>query len=108
MPETHSLIQPKEPLKAILEECEAMVKTYMESELGMSRKTQDTQPVRPGLEGSRKFRNGYSLSLLYQHRVESTNFLVNDRNVDGRRINENSVGEKTGDCIKDNEKKHIW
>lgn len=34
MPETHSLIQPKEPLKAILEECEAMVKTYMESELG--------------------------------------------------------------------------
>ena len=38
MPEAHSLVRPEEPLKAILEECEAMVKTYMESELGDEQK----------------------------------------------------------------------
>ena len=38
MPEAHSLVRPEEPLKAILEECEAMVKTYMESDLGDEQK----------------------------------------------------------------------
>ncbi|MBQ3105259.1 MAG: aminoglycoside phosphotransferase family protein [Lachnospiraceae bacterium] len=34
MPEKCGLIHPKDPLRAILEECEAMVKTYMESPFG--------------------------------------------------------------------------
>lgn len=34
LPENHGLIEPKNSLQAILEECEAMVKTYMDSPLG--------------------------------------------------------------------------
>ena len=34
IPQEHSLLCPNEPLRAILEECEEMVKTYMESPLG--------------------------------------------------------------------------
>ena len=109
MPETHSLIQPKEPLKAILEECEAMVKTYMESELGDEQKK---RRIRSLLDQGWKAVENLETDIPYHccinTELNSTNFLVNDRNVDGRRINENSVGEKTGDCIKDNEKKHIW
>ena len=108
MPETHSLIQPKEPLKAILEECEAMVKTYMESELGDEQKK---RRIRSLLDQGWKAVENLETDIPYHccinTELNSTNFLVNDRNVDGRRINENSVGEKTGDCIKDNEKKSI-
>ena len=95
MPETHSLIQPKEPLKAILEECEAMVKTYMESELGDEQKK---RRIRSLLDQGWKAVENLETDIPYHccinTELNSTNFLVNDRNVDGRRINENSVGEK--------------
>ena len=106
MPEAHSLVRPEEPLKAILEECEAMVKTYMESELGDEQKK---RRIRSLLDQGWKAVENLETDIPYHccinTELNSTNFLVNDRNVDGRRINENSVGEKTGDCIKDNEKK---
>ncbi len=34
----HTLITPENPLEAILDECEEMVKTYMESSLGEEEK----------------------------------------------------------------------
>lgn len=40
MPGDHRLLSPKEPLRAILEECEEMVKIYMESPLAEERKKQ--------------------------------------------------------------------
>ena len=106
MPEAHSLVRPEEPLKAILEECEAMVKTYMESDLGDEQKKRRIRSLLDqGWKAVKSLKSDIPYHCCINTELNSTNFLVNDRNVDGRRINENSVGEKTGDCIKDNEKK---
>ena len=80
MPETHSLIQPKEPLKAILEECEAMVKTYMESDLGDEQKKRRIRSLLDqGWKAVKSLKSDIPYHCCINTELNSTNFLVNDR-----------------------------
>ncbi len=71
------LIEPSEPLKAILEECEAMVKTYMESSLG---EEEVKRYIRKMLDraweiaGKSQMEIGYKCCINTE--LNSTNFLV--------------------------------
>ena len=77
LPEKHSLLCPKKPLQAILEECEEMVKTYMDSPLG---ELQIKREIRRLLDLG--WRQADSLEKVpfqccINTELNSTNFLVN-------------------------------
>lgn len=80
VPEKHGLLSPADPLKAILEECESMVKTYMESPLG-----DETVKLRlrrmldlgwKSLEKEGPVEENYRC--IINTELNSTNFLIND------------------------------
>lgn len=77
LPEGHGLVSPKEPLRAILEECEEMVKVYMESPAGGQRKK---EKIRTLLDRGWE-RADALLPAEYQccinTELNSTNFLIN-------------------------------
>lgn len=76
---TH-LIRPDDPLKAILEECEAMVKTYMDSDLG---RPELKQKIRSMLDKGWDLWNQASVGKTYEccvnTELNSTNFLINGK-----------------------------
>lgn len=78
IPETHTLIQPKNPLRAVLEECEEMVKTYMDSPLGEEKKK---KKIRTMLDlGWEKVKNSQAETehlCCINTELNSTNFLMN-------------------------------
>lgn len=80
--ENHSLIEPKDPLKAILDECEVMVTTYMDSELGADRLK---ERIRSMLDKAWELWKRYPVWNEYKccvnTELNSTNFLING---DGR------------------------
>lgn len=72
------LICPENPLKAILEECEEMVKTYMESELGEDGKKRIIRALLD--EGWKKVQsaaNEKTYQCCINTELNSTNFLIN-------------------------------
>lgn len=80
VPEKHGLLSPEDPLKAILEECESMVKTYMNSPLG-----EDTVKVRlrrmldlgwKSLEKTGRVKENYRC--IINTELNSANFLINE------------------------------
>ena len=80
MPEAHSLVRPEEPLKAILEECEAMVKTYMESDLGDEQKKRRIRSLLDqGWKAVKSLKSDIPYHCCINTELNSTNFLVNDR-----------------------------
>lgn len=94
IPETHSLIQPEEPLKAILEECEAMVKTYMESDLGDEQKKHRIRSLLDqGWKAVESLKEDIPYHCCINTELNSTNFLVNDRDINNR----NAGADKAGD-----------
>lgn len=72
-----NLIAPKEPLKAILEECEVMVKTYMDSALG---KNEVKQYIRKMLDRAWEIAENTQFEMDYKccinTELNSTNFLI--------------------------------
>lgn len=78
IPENHSLIIPDDPLRAILEECEEMVKTYMNSPLGNEKKKKKIRTMLDlGWEKIRKDQGKMSYSCCINTELNSTNFLMN-------------------------------
>lgn len=81
VPEEHGLIAPENPLRAILEECEEMVKTYMESPLGSAH---TKERIRFLLDrGWEKLtacdaKSGETYHCLINTELNSTNFLVGE------------------------------
>lgn len=77
LPEEHGLICPEKPLQAILEECEEMVKTYMDSSMG---ELQTKREIRRLLDLGWKRVGGLgeiSCRRCINTELNSTNFLVN-------------------------------
>ncbi len=82
LPQGHGLICPKSPLKAILEECEEMVRTYMESELADHRKK---EKIRRLLDMGWKKADDLGNIPYYcciNTELNSTNFLINEEGKD--------------------------
>lgn len=95
MPENHSLIRPSKPLKAILEECEAMVKTYMESDLGDDQKKRRIRRLlNQGWKAVESLETDIPYHCCINTELNSTNFLVNDRDVSDGNAGEDKVSEK--------------
>ncbi|MBS6516913.1 MAG: aminoglycoside phosphotransferase family protein [Clostridium sp.] len=77
LPEKHGLICPKKPLQAILEECEEMVKTYMDSNLGdMQTKRTIRRLLDQGWKQADRL-GEVSCRRCINTELNSTNFLVN-------------------------------
>lgn len=77
LPEEHGLICPQKPLQAILEECEEMVKTYMDSSMG---DLQTKREIRRLLDLGWKRAGGLGeipCRRCINTELNSTNFLVN-------------------------------
>lgn len=77
LPEEHGLICPEKPLQAILEECEEMVKTYMDSSMG---DLQTKREIRRLLDLGWKRAGGLGeipCRRCINTELNSTNFLVN-------------------------------
>lgn len=77
LPEKHGLICPQKPLQAILEECEEMVKTYMDSSMG---ELQTKREIRRLLDLGWKRAGGLGeipCRRCINTELNSTNFLVN-------------------------------
>lgn len=77
LPEEHGLICPEKPLQAILEECEEMVKTYMDSSMG---ELQTKREIRRLLDLGWKRAGGLGeipCRRCINTELNSTNFLVN-------------------------------
>lgn len=73
-----TLICPENPLQAILEECEQMVKTYMESPLGEEeKKGQIRRMLDAGWEMLKQFPNEETRRCCINTELNSTNFLIN-------------------------------
>lgn len=80
MPENHGLIIPDNPLQAILEECEEMVKTYMESPFGDDRKKKKIRSMLDlGWEKLKQFPEENTYRCCINTELNSTNFLINGR-----------------------------
>lgn len=78
LPKEHSLIVPKEPLKAIFEECEEMVQTYMESPLGDEKKKfRIRRLLDHGWEQIEKWKEAPPYRCCINTELNSTNFLIN-------------------------------
>lgn len=78
LPENHGLIVPEEPLKAILEECEAMFSVYANSPLQDRAVTEQIQKM---LKKGWNIANNYSgafTPVIVNTELNSTNFLVED------------------------------
>lgn len=81
MPEEgmHTLITPKNPLEAILDECEEMVKTYMESSLGEEEKKEKIREMLDtGWEIVRSIPNESVYQCCVNTELNNTNFLVDE------------------------------
>lgn len=73
-----TLICPENPLKAILEECEQMVKTYMESSLGEEdTKSRIRRMLDAGWEKLKTLPNEKTCQCCINTELNSTNFLIN-------------------------------
>lgn len=78
IPKEHTLLEPKDPLQAILEECEEMVKTYMESLLGDEQKKKKIRTMLDlGWEKLKKSTNEKEYLCCINTELNSTNFLMN-------------------------------
>lgn len=78
MPEEHRLIVPKDPLQAILEECEEMVKTYMESPLAEEKKKKKIRGMMDlGWDKLNSFPVKDTYHCCINTELNSTNFLIN-------------------------------
>lgn len=76
--EEQRLICPPNPLKAILEECEQMVRTYMESPLGTEHtKRQLRRMLDAGWERLKSYPNEKTYQCCINTELNSTNFLIN-------------------------------
>lgn len=78
LPEDHSLLSPENPLQAILEECEEMFRTYMESELADEGKK---KKIRKLLDQGWKKTDALREIPYYcciNTELNSTNFLINE------------------------------
>lgn len=76
--ENSHLLRPKEPLKAIMAECEEMVRIYMDSDLGeikIKRKIRSMLDKGWGLCERQELRSGYECCINTE--LNSTNFLIN-------------------------------
>lgn len=72
------LICPENPLKAILEECEEMVKTYMDSELGDDdKKRMIRELLDEGWKKVQSIENEKTYQCCINTELNSTNFLIN-------------------------------
>lgn len=79
IPEEHALITPENPLEAILEECEEMVKTYMESPLGEdSKKKKMREMLDTGWEIVKSIPNEPVYQCCVNTELNNTNFLVDE------------------------------
>ena len=79
MPEAHSC-PARRTFKAILEECEAMVKTYMESDLGDEQKKRRIRSLLDqGWKAVKSLKSDIPYHCCINTELNSTNFLVNDR-----------------------------
>lgn len=77
IPEQNHLIAPKEPLRAILEECEAMVKTYMDSPLGDAGKKETIRSLLQMVWKKADELPGVPYRCCINTELNSTNFLIN-------------------------------
>ncbi len=78
IPKGHTLLEPQNPLQAILEECEAMVATYMESPLGDEQKKKKIRTMLDlGWEKLKESANEKEYLCCINTELNSTNFLMN-------------------------------
>ena len=107
MPEGHSLFRKEAPLKAILEECEAMVKTYMESCLGNEqKKCRIRSLLNQGWKAADSLKTNIPYLCCINTELNSTNFLVNDGNIaDGKPDDEDKICGEKSYCADNTEKK---
>lgn len=78
LPKEHGLLIPEDPLKAILEECEAMVKTYFDSPLGDEHKKRKIRSMLDlGWEKYRSFPSEDPFRCCINTELNNTNFLIN-------------------------------
>ena len=81
MPENHHLVTPENPLKAILDECEEMVKTYMDWPLGEEHKKKKIRGMLDmGWEKLAKTGAEKGYKCCVNTELNSTNFLINGEN----------------------------
>lgn len=78
IPKEHTLIRPQNPLRAILEECEEMVKTYMDSPLGDENKKKKIRTMLDlGWEKVKEIHVETEYLCCINTELNSTNFLMN-------------------------------
>lgn len=82
VPEGHGLIEPRKPLRAILEECEEMVKTYMESPLGIPEKKEKIRSLLNTVWKRADDVEDPPYKCCVNTELNSNNFLMNDSGKD--------------------------